>query len=121
MGILVTDSGKTAAGLSLMALLSSDRYDYSDAYIVSVGCAGGSVSECSPGDVIVVTAVCDYDLGHHVDAHEKKKDGTRIMWFPDNSFADYEFKLLNPVLCEKVYGMLQDCPNTCDESGTDPV
>lgn len=38
VGILVTGSGKTAAGLSLSAVLSSDLYDYSDAYIVSVGC-----------------------------------------------------------------------------------
>ena len=44
VGILVTGSGKTAAGLSLMALLSSDRYDCSSACIVSVGCGGGSLS-----------------------------------------------------------------------------
>ena len=121
VGMLVTGSGKTAAALSLMATLSSDLYDYSDAYIVSVGCGGGSAEYCMLGDVILVTSVCDYDLGRHVDAHERGKSSTRIMWFPDNSFSDYEFKLLNPVLCEKVYGMLQGCPHTCDESGTDPV
>ncbi len=110
VGILVTGAGKTAAGLSLMALLSSDLFDYSDAYIVSVGCSGGSVATCTLGDVILLTTVCDYDLGHHVDAHEKKKSGSQIMWFPDKSFADYEFKSYNAELCDKVYDLIKDVP-----------
>ena len=110
VGILVTGSSKTAAGLSLMALLSSDLYDYSDAYIVSVGCGGGSASYCTLGDVIVVTAACDYDLGHHVDAHEKKKSNSRVMWFPDDAYMDYEFKLFDPDLCDKVFQLTKDCP-----------
>lgn len=110
VGLLITGSGKTAAGLSLSALLSSDLYDFSEAYIVSVGCGGGSETYCSLGDVIVETAVCDYDLGHHVDAHEKKKSNNRIMWFPDDSFAEYECKFYNADLSEKVYEMVKDCP-----------
>lgn len=110
VGILVTGSGKTAAGLSLMAVLSSEQFDFSDAAIVSVGCAGGSAAETSLGDVILVTAVCDYDLGHHVDTHERKQSNSHIMWFPDDSYADYEFKLLNEDLCEKAYEMIRDCP-----------
>ena len=110
VGLLITGSGKTAAGLSLSALLSSDLYDFSEAYIVSVGCGGGSETYCSLGDVIVETAVCDYDLGHHVDAHEKKKSNNRNMWFPDDSFAEYECKFYNADLSEKVYEMVKDCP-----------
>lgn len=110
VGILVTGAGKTAAGLSLMALLSSDLYDYSDAYIVSVGCGGGSETYCMLGDVILNTAACDYDLGHHVDAHEKKKSGSQVMWFPDDGYSDYEFKLFNKDLCDKVFDMIRDCP-----------
>ena len=100
-----------------MSVLSSDLYDYSDAYIVSVGCAGGSGAYCMLGDVILITTACDYDLGHHVDAHERKKTGTRVMWFPDDSYADYEFKVLNPDLCDKVYEMIKDVPlRTTEES-----
>ena len=109
-GILLTGSGKTAAGLSLMAVLSSGAFDYSSMYVVSVGCGGGSAAKCTLGDVILVTAVCDYDLGHHVDVHERKRSETLIMWFPDDSFADYEFELLNAGLCDKVYEMIRDCP-----------
>lgn len=119
VGILVTGSGKTAAGLSLTALLSSGLYDYSDAYIVSVGCGGGSAAFCSPGDVVLVTAACDYDLGHHVDAHERARDNTLIMWFPDNDFADYEYKELNEDLYEKAYALIKDCPlRTTEETTT---
>ena len=110
VGILVTGSGKTAAGLSLMALLSSGLYDTSDAYIVSVGCGGGSVSECTLGDVILVAAACDYDLGHHVDTHERKNSDSNIMWFPDDAYADYEYMVLNNVLYEKAYALIKDCP-----------
>ncbi len=109
-GILVTGSGKTAAGLSLMAVLASGRYDYSDAYIVSVGCAGGSVEECTLGDVILVTAACDYDLGHHVDAHEREKTDTSVMWFGDDSYVDYEYEVMNYALYEKAYALIKDVP-----------
>ena len=119
VGILVTGTGKTAAGLSLMAVLSSDCYDCSGAYLVSVGCAGGSAAICSPGDVVLITAICDYDLGHHVDAHERKSSETRIMWFPDDSYADYGHKVLNADLCDTVYERIRDCPlRTTEETKT---
>jgi purine nucleoside permease len=110
VGLLITGSGKTAAGLSLSAVLSSDLYDYSEAYIVSVGCGGGSETYCTLGDVILETAVCDYDLGHHVDAHEKTKSNSRVMWFPDDAYEEYECKFYNVELCEKVFKMIKDCP-----------
>ena len=117
VGMLITGSGKTAAGLSLMAVLSSDMYDCTDTYIVSVGCGGGSASYCMLGDVILITAACDYDLGHHVDAHERKNSSSRIMWFPDDSYTDYEYKQLNTDLCEKAFEMIKDCPlRTTEES-----
>ncbi len=117
VGLLVTGSGKTPAALSLMAALSSGLYDYSDAYIVSVGCGGGSAEYCTFGDVILVTSVCDYDLGHHVDAHERKNGNSKVMWFPDKSYEDYGFKYLNEDLYEKVYQMIREVPlRTTEES-----
>ena len=110
VGVLVTGSGKTAAGLSLAAVLSSGLFDYSGSYIVSVGCAGGNMSCCTLGDVILLTAVCDFDLGHHVDAHERNNSDTRIMWFPDKSFADYSVKFYNADLCCKAYDLIKDIP-----------
>ena len=79
-----TGAGKTAAGLSMMAVLSSELYDYSDTTIVSVGCAGGSVRNCTLGDVVLVTAACDYDLGHHVMLMKRKKTNRRSCGFRIN-------------------------------------
>lgn len=82
-GLLVTGASKTSAALSIMALLASGNYDLSDTYIVSVGCAGGSIGKSTLGDVILVTSACDYDLGHHVDTHEHSRNDSRVTWFPD--------------------------------------
>ena len=118
-GLLITGSGKTAAGLSLSAVLSSGLYDFSDTYIISVGCGGGNAEYCTLGDVILETAACDYDLGHHVDTHEKSESNNRIMWFPDDSFKDYEYRFFNAGLCEKVFQMIKDCPlRTTEEAKT---
>ena len=40
VGLLISGSGKTAASLTLSAVLSSGLYDFSDTYIISVGCGG---------------------------------------------------------------------------------
>ena len=32
------------------------------------------------------------------------------MWFPDKSYADYEYKNLNADLCDKTYEMIRNCP-----------
>jgi len=45
-------------------------YDFSDTVIVSVGCAGGCTGACIYGDVILVTAACDLELGHHTGRME---------------------------------------------------
>ncbi len=116
VGLLITGSGKTAAGLSLMSLLSWDAYDFSDAMIVSVGCGGANTGSFTFGDVVLVTAVCDYELGHHTDNSELKDPDSEHTWFPDDSFRDYSVELLNPDLCEKVYPMIKDCTLSTTET-----
>ena len=109
VGILVTNEGKTSSSLSLSALLSSDMYDFSNTYIVSVGCSGGSVEETIYGDVVLITAACDGDLGYYADNSDKEvKDD--VLWYPDTSLGTYTHEFLNPELCENVYQMVKDCP-----------
>ena len=111
VGLLVTGSGKTAAGLSLMSLLSFDAYDFSDTIIVSVGCAGGNTGTCIFGDVVLVTAACDLELGYHTGSGELADPVHELTWFPSNdSFGDYSCKLLNAELCDEVYQLIKDCP-----------
>ena len=108
--ILVTGYGKTAAGLSMMALLSSDMYDFSDTYIVSVGCGGGSADETIFGDVVLVTAACDFDLGHHVDSSDIDNPSGNVQWFPQEEDKAYGCEMLNADLCETAYQKIKDCP-----------
>ena len=110
VALLVTGSGKTAAGLSLASVLSCDDYDFSDTTIVSVGCGGGSTGTCVPGDVIVVSGACDAELGHRVDARELEDPQDGHTWFADESYNDYGSAMLNPELCEKAYQLVKDCP-----------
>lgn len=110
VGLLVTGCGKTAAGLSLSSLLSWDAYDFSNATIVSVGCGGGSTGLSTLGDVVVVTAACDAELGHRTDVRELEAPDRGITWFPDDSYKEYAYRLLNPELCENAYQLVKDCP-----------
>lgn len=110
VGLLVTDSGKTAAGLSLMSLLSWEAYDFSDAMIVSVGCGGGNTGSIIFGDVVLVTAVCDYELGRHTDRSELENPNLGHTWFPNDSLRDYSIEEMNSELYDKVYPLIKDCP-----------
>lgn len=110
VGLLVTGSGKTAAGLSLMSLLSWEEYDFSDTRIVSVGCGGASTGSLIFGDVVLVTAACDYELGYHTDRSELENPDSGRTWFPLDTLRDYSVEKLNPGLYDKVYAMIRDCP-----------
>ena len=110
VGLLVTGSGKTAAGLSLMSLLSWEAYDFSDVKIVSVGCGGASTGYAVFGDVVLVTAACDFELGHHTDRSELADPGSEHTWFPLDSLSDYSVERLDPELCDRVFSMIRDCP-----------
>lgn len=101
--------GKVNAALSTMAVLTDSRFDYSGAYIISTGCAGSSFETTVMGDVFLITAAVDYDLGHHADAREiSNPEGTT--WFHDVDFNDAAVIGLNPELMEKVYALVKDTP-----------
>jgi len=110
VGLLVTDMGKTAACLSLTALLNCGDYDCSEAMIVSVGCAGGSKGTCTLGDVVLNTAVCDYDLGHRADSTELSDPISEVTWFHKDSYDAFAFHTFNAELTDRVYEMIRDCP-----------
>ena len=116
VGLLLTGSGKTAAGLSLMSLLSLNAYDFSDTVIVSVGCAGGNTGLCIYGDMVLVTAACDLELGYHAGSREIADPEYGLTWFPSDSFNEYSCKHPDPELCEKAYQLIKDCPMRTTEN-----
>ena len=101
--------GKINAALGTMAILSDPRFDSSDAFIISTGCAGSSTGNTVMGDVFLITAAVDYDLGHHADARELS-DPEEATWFHDADFEDAAVIRLNPELMEKAYALVKDAP-----------
>ena len=87
--------GKLRAALNTAAVLSDDRFDFSDAYIFSVGCAGSAVGTTVMGDVVVASAAVDYDLGHRADARELS-DPDALTWFHEEEFDDAAVVRLDP-------------------------
>lgn len=59
------------------------------------------------GDVYVITATVDYDLGHHADPRELT-DESDATWYHDDSYDNASYKILNQDLCNKVYDLVKD-------------
>ena len=101
--------GKVNAALGTMAILSDERFDYSQAYILDTGCAGSAAETTVMGDVFLITAAVDYDLGHHADGRDlSDPDGTA--WFHDADFDGGAVVFLNQDLMDQVYTMVNDTP-----------
>lgn len=99
--------GKVNCASNLTRLLEDDRFDFSDAYIVSTGCGGGSTGTCVMGDVVIGTAVVDYDLGYKADPREMADDG-RPAWFRDSDYDSFSHKLLDEDLMERLFQAAKD-------------
>ncbi len=106
--ILVTGSGKTACALAMTAVLSNENYDFSDSFIVSVGCAGGSAGTTTLGDIVLVTGACDNELGHTADIREFEDKNSETTWFPDSSYDAVSSSLFSYELAEQVYGLIKE-------------
>ncbi len=109
VALYVLGMGKVNAALSTMAVLSDRRFDFSKAYILSTGCAGSATEASVMGDVFVITAAIDYDLGHHADIREMT-DKNDVTWFHDPDFDDAAIVKLNPELTESVWALTKEIP-----------
>ena len=103
----VTGMGKVNAALSTMAVLTDSRFDFSEAYVISTGCAGSARDTTVMGDVFVISAAVDYDLGHHADSREME-DPERATWFHDAAYDDAAFIMLDPELTDRVYALVRE-------------
>ncbi len=107
VALIVTGMGKINASVTLMAVLTDSRFDFSEAYVFSTGCAGSAVGYGTMGDVYVITATIDFDLGHHADARELTTDRAET-WFHDKMYDDTAYRILNQELCSKIYNLVKD-------------
>ena len=109
VALCVLGMGKVNAALTTMAILSDARFDYSQAYILSTGCAGSATETTVMGDVFLITAAVDYDLGHHADGRDLA-DPEGTSWFHDVDFDAAAVVVLNQELTEKAYALVKDTP-----------
>ncbi|MBQ3518714.1 MAG: hypothetical protein IJA31_05270 [Clostridia bacterium] len=109
IALYVTGCGKTNAILGLTAVLHDKRFDFSDTFFLSVGCAGSAVGSTVMGDVFVISAAVDFDLGHHADARDLSPN-TETTWFHNPVYDSAAYRVLNPELTDKVYNLVKDTP-----------
>ena len=107
--LLTLGMGKVNAALNTMAVLSDSRFDFSDAYIISTGCGGSAAGYSVMGDVFVISAAVDFDLGHHADIREMA-DKTAATWFHDTDFDELAVIRLDPGLIDKAWNLVKDIP-----------
>lgn len=107
VALCITGVGKVNAAVTLTTIVLDDRFDFSDAYIFSTGCAGSAYEYGVMGDVFVISATVDIDLGHTADAREIA-DPEGVTWFGDPSYTHTGYKALNAELTDKVFEMVKD-------------
>ncbi len=107
VALYVTGMGKVNTSMSLFAVLSDNRFDFSNTYVISTGCAGSSTEYGVMGDVFLITAAVDYDLGHHADIRDLS-EGASTTWFHDASYDSSSYKILNQDLMDKVWDLVKD-------------
>ena len=109
VAMCTTGQGKISAALNTSAVLSDGRFDFSEAYILSVGCGGAAEGYGVLGDVFVISAAADFDLGHRADPREMS-DGTGTTWFHDGSYDDIGVVRLDRSLTDRVFELVKNVP-----------
>lgn len=101
--------GKVNAALTASEVLSDKRFDFSDTYILSIGCGGAAEGYGIFGDVFVISAAVDLDLGYWADARElSDRNGTT--WFHDETLDDSAVVRLDQSLTDRVFELVKNVP-----------
>ena len=109
VALCVTGQEKVSATLATSAILSDDRFDFSDAYVLATGCAGAARDYGVFGDVYVISAAADFDLGHQADTREQSDDRA-VTWYHDEDYDDIAVALLDQKLVDAVFEFVKDTP-----------
>lgn len=106
-GLFLLGQGKVSSAINLTILLEDDRFDWSDTYFICTGCAGAGTGESIVGDVGIMYASFDYDLGHHFDIRESENPD-EITWIRMPEYDDMAYFELNGELCDWAYELTKD-------------
>lgn len=102
VALCLTGQGKVSSALTTAAVLSDERFDFSEAYILSVGCGGSAEGYGILGDVYVISESVDFDLGHGADPREMGSE-SETTWFHDESLDDSAVVRLDRDLTARVF------------------
>ena len=109
IALFLVGVGKVESALNTAMLLSDARFDFSETYVISTGCAGCAAEYGVMGDVYVISAAVDYDLGHHADPRDLT-EASDVTWFREADCDSQAAVLLNAELTERVYSLVKDVP-----------
>lgn len=99
--------GKVDSALKTAAILTDERFDFSDAYIISTGCGGMAQGYSVMGDVVIITGIADYDLGHQADPRDMENPENPT-WFHDETYDSTASMVLDQDLVNRVYEITKD-------------
>ena len=120
IALCLTGQGKVNTALTISAVLSDKRFDFSDAYVIAVGCAGAARDYGVFGDVYVISAAADYDLGHHADTRDQSDDRP-ITWYRNAEYDKIACTVLNQELTDTVFGLVKDTPLETTEKASETL
>lgn len=103
----VTGMGKAEAASSLTAILSDNRFDFSETYIIVSGCSGTPPARGTLGDVIWATELVDYELGHGW-VESDTPVGIKGTFLKDDSYAEAGYIMLNKTLVDWAFDITKD-------------
>lgn len=107
VALCIAGLAKVNAAITLMALLTDNRFDFSEAYVMSTGCCGAAYERGVMGDVYLATSCIDYDMGHKIDSTELSGEKFTT-WIHDESYDSSAYKPLNKALIDKIYNLVKD-------------
>jgi purine nucleoside permease len=107
VALYVTGMGKVNTSNSLTAILSDKRFDFSNAWIISTGCAGGATELTVMGDVVIASAAADFDLGHHLQPRDLP-NYKGPLFAHDPSYDSAGYIKINPEVVARAYELTKD-------------
>jgi purine nucleoside permease len=100
-----TGEGKSNAATTMMAVLNSDRFDFSNAYFLTAGIAGTPPDQGTPGSAVWADWVVDFDLGNHLDSREAPD--VPFAWRPVEDYNTDAYHL-DEALVDRAFQLTRD-------------
>ncbi|MFI1920455.1 purine-nucleoside phosphorylase [Nocardia sp. NPDC020380] len=100
-----TGQGKANAATTMMAILNSDKFDFSHAYFLTAGIAGTPPEQGTLGGAALARWVVDFDLGNHLEPAEAP--GVPFGYRPVEDYNTDAYQL-DTALVDKAFGWAQD-------------